>query len=432
MATVDNDGSAYLWNIHDPRHPGAPAPLIDHDKVVNAVAFSPDGTTLATADADGAAKLWDVATRQPVGTFTGHIGALRSVAFHLDGHTVATAGDDHIVRLWETDGSILSSPAIVSDVQDMTFSPDGNILALAGGTGTSQLWDVARRSPIKIPSGQKGSGNAGVFSGNGRLLAIPEKDGSVQLWDTVRQGLIVTLPGPAGSRDKVGETLPVSSNYKTFFSPDDQTLAVIDADNIVYLWNATNSSSPKFLGPFLSGCPSNAVAFSGDGRLLAAVCTDGTVRLVDIARRSQIAQLITPEALIVKVAFSPDGGSLIAVNTDPTVLRWKTTNGTLIDKFHLSLPGEPNLKPLALSSGGHTLATSTDDNTTVLWNVDRRGEVIATLDGHTSQVNAAAFSQDDRLATASKDGTVRLWDLNAGRLVDRLSRIIGISSIVNE
>ena len=316
----------------------------------------------------------------------------------------------------------------------MEFSPDGNILALAGGKGTTQLWDATRRSSIKIPSDQIGNGNAVASSRNGHLLAIPEKDGSVQLWDMARRALIFTLPSSAGSGDRVDKLLPISSNCKAFFSPDDHILAVIGTDQIVRLWNVTNPSSPQPLGQFLRDCPGTAVAFSGDVRLLAAICVDGTARLVDIASRSQIVQLATPGDIISKVAFGPDGGTLIAASSDATVWRWKTADGTLIGKkLQLSLAGEPNLYPLALSIGGRMLATSTDDNTTVLWNLDRNGEVIATLAGHTGHVNAAAFSQDDRLVTASKkDGTVRLWDLNASRLADRLSRIIGISSMTNE
>jgi len=77
--------------------------LTNHTGAMNAVAFSPDGHTLATGSYDGTTTLWDVATHQETATLTRHTGPIHGIAFSPDGHTLATAGNDGSVRLWDLD-----------------------------------------------------------------------------------------------------------------------------------------------------------------------------------------------------------------------------------------------------------------------------------------------------------------------------------------
>ena len=95
------DGIVRLWDVATRQQIGNPL-TAHHWRGYRAVAFSPDGKTLATGGADDTVRLWDVATRQQIGNpLSGHTGALMSVAFSPDGKTLATGGGDGQVRLWD-------------------------------------------------------------------------------------------------------------------------------------------------------------------------------------------------------------------------------------------------------------------------------------------------------------------------------------------
>jgi WD40 repeat protein len=125
---------ARLWDTRT----GKPiATLTGHTDLVEAVAFSPDGTTLATASNDHTARLWNARTGKPIATLTGHTDLVEAVAFSPDGTTLATASNDHTARLWNA-----------GYTDTVAFSPDENTLA-TGSDGHTALFLTAIPSPNK-------------------------------------------------------------------------------------------------------------------------------------------------------------------------------------------------------------------------------------------------------------------------------------------
>jgi hypothetical protein len=166
----------------------------------------------------------------------------------------------------------------------------------------------------------------------------------------------------------------------------------------------------------------HAVAFSPDGKILAAGCHDETVKLWDISTGKLIRTLTHSStfsvwAIIYTVAISSDGKILASGSQDKTVKLWDISTGKLIK----TLTHSSTVYAVAISPDGRTLASGSSDNTVKLWDIST-GKLIKTLTGHSFSVRAVAFSRDGKiLASGSSDNTVRLWDISTRKLIRTLT-----------
>ncbi|WP_433367818.1 AAA family ATPase [Streptosporangium sp. CA-115845] len=295
----------------DARH--SHADLVETGKETNSAVFSSDGRTLATAGVS--ARLWDVASRRPLGpALPGKLGiGLPSVALSPDGRTLAASGSDGAVLLWST---AEQRPVAVplrghtGDVRAIVFSPDGRTL-VTGDDTKILLWDVATRTlRASLPTRQRDLVFAAAFSPDGRVLATVNGT-DVQFWDVSTHRLRATL---------------VSTHLSTIralaFSPDGRLLATASHDGTVRLWDA---ATRRPAGGALVGHNDEifALAFSPDGRTLASGGGDRAVLLWDVAtRRAQGVPLTGHGDYIFSIAFSPDGRRLVTAGRETSVRLW--------------------------------------------------------------------------------------------------------------
>jgi hypothetical protein len=295
--------------------------LDGHSGRVHSVAFSPDGTTLATGCDQGTGpdgspvsggrrvRLWNVASRACTATLPGPLGAAFSVAFSPDGTTLASGNSDQPVYLWRLTGRFRSNGTTLADDTDemsVAFSPDGGTLATGNRSKTVRLWDLRTRTCVTL-TGHGGSVHSVAF-GPG-LLATGSSDHTVRLWDPRTRTRVATLAGH-------GEAVRAVA-----FRTDGGTLASASVDTTIRLWDVAGQSCAAVLAD--SSHPVFCVAFSPDGATLASGGLDATVRLWDVAARACTATLTGHTEAVTSVAFSPDGSTLASGSHDKTVRLWQ-------------------------------------------------------------------------------------------------------------
>lgn len=219
--------------------------LIRASGKLDAIAFSPDGSTLATAGADSpVVTLWDVATGREVATLPDHRGPVWSVAFSPDGSTLAAAsgsvpavdsrgGDDRVgaIRLWDLGGPRPRPRADLAGhahgILSVAFAPDGSTLASGGFDGAVKLWDVAAGGERETLVGHGAWVAAVDFAPDGSALATGSHDQTIRLWDAATGRGLSVLEGHTGNV------------YSVAFAPDGSTLASGSLDGSVKLWDVS-------------------------------------------------------------------------------------------------------------------------------------------------------------------------------------------------
>jgi len=191
--------------------------VLSYADSVDAVAFSPDGRTIATGSDDGTARLWDAATGQAIGSPFQHASTVQAVAFSPDGKTLLTGCEDKTARLWNAATlQPIGSPIRHADVvRSVAFSPDGKAILTGCGDKTARLWDAATLQPVGSPIQHTSTVQAVAFSPDGKtLLTGTGRAMAAYLWDAVTARSIGTpmqrvgkAPG-TGTRKPGGQSTP--------------------------------------------------------------------------------------------------------------------------------------------------------------------------------------------------------------------------------
>ncbi|WP_428849260.1 nSTAND1 domain-containing NTPase [Streptomyces scabiei] len=379
------------------------------------VVFSPDGRILAVPDSGGTVRRWDAATGTELSTLTtGHRGrGITHVALGPDGRTMVTGNNlDPAVRVHDLPAdrprtTLAGRPG--TSVTDLAFGPDARTVSTVGqgppGRAAVQLWDArtgdrratlpldrnpARRGgdlPITVlrpaalgfapnkdvlvarvgengkaeirdvgtgrlrQSRAVGSLDKPVFSPDGRLLAFVGNGGALRMWH-LSTGALRTL--------RTGGTQSVRT---VLFAPDSRTLAVLtveaDGDRITLL-DAATGRAQRTVEPSVR--TSLSLAFSPDGRTLAAASSGGSVKTWD-ARTGGLQDSFRADGEVRSLAFGSDGRTL-ALGTTTGVGLWDLTTA----QKRAAVPTRP-VAAVAFGPDGYTLAIATG-NSVALWNID--------------------------------------------------------------
>jgi WD40 repeat protein len=489
LAGAGNDGAVHLWDTST----GAPLGALPNGGPVWTVAFSPNGQLIASGGANGTARVWSVAGGLPLVAFDHPAGARRGVldvSFSPDGTRLLTVGGDRFARVFDVtakrpdpdlklDNTTLVNAAVFSHdgrliataggsatdvsvrvwnastgqsafgplrgsgtVNDLAFSPDDTLLAVAGSNDTiARVWNLDERASQAIFPGHISGVVSVSFSPDSRSVVSSGRDGKALMWGSLGGFVQATLVGHHAAVN--GAT----------FSPDGRTILTAGDDGTARIWDATPGSGSTQVADH--GAFVNVVAFSPDGRTILSGGNDGTARLT----RGPHVVTLRHDGAVTGGEFSKDGRFAITSSEDKTARLWSTSSGALVRAFaHGAAVNVARLSPngrIALTAGrdgvarlwnartgqllrqvkhdgpindarfspdGQVFLTASSDHTAAIWRVSD-GQLLHRLAGHTGSVLAAVFSPGGkRIATASTDSTARTWNAQTGNLEHELKR----------
>ena len=438
----DRNGRIHAMNLRDGKELWT---VTAGKEYIDALAFSPDGKTLASAAdyVQSDIRLWDVATGKEIGKLAGHTSWVGSLVFWPDGKKLASASADQTIRIWDIASQkcldVLRGHRL--EVWRLALLPDNQTLISGSKDGEVCLWDTSVTHPHqgkttwpdKLLAWQFAPDSRSVltldrtgkiarwsgddfqekeplldmatnldvhdnhfyycFSRNGRYLAAGSTNGNILVWDLSRRALWRTFKPGAG-----GVAVPLT------FLAGGNRLVCGAADNRLFEWDL---EANREIQSWAAQPHSYSSGLSPDERLVVEVDGDGAVAARNLAGHSS-ASLPLDAMEGVSVAFSPDGKRLAIASELGYARVWDTATW----REAATLRGFLNaVFSVAFSPDGKRLiAGGSNPNDTVrLWDTDSWQELL-TLEGSGFYVGISAFSPDgNAIGTTSGDGILQVW-----------------------
>ncbi|QEH38228.1 Serine/threonine-protein kinase PknB [Aquisphaera giovannonii] len=371
-ATGAEDPRGFEWHYLDNVLDASAASWVAHDgRPVYHVEYSPDGKAIATAGADGTARVWDATTHRLIHVLAGHD----------------------------------------AEVNWVSFAPDGRRLVSAGEDGKLRIWDAASGRQLAALADRGGEEVAAAFTRDGRELISLNRDGTTVRW-AERTAFEVTgrFAYPAKF---IGDTLAISPDGRFAAIGMQRDAQSPSARTVVYGLRDRQLTVEKIidLEPRI-GC----VAFSPDGRMFAVSSGgDARIHLFEAHHWESIGVIAMAGDKPLSLSFAPDGKTLAADNRGAAIRLWDVATRT---SREILLGHSDRIWCLAHSPDGHRLASTSSDGTVRLWDLDRRVSRDAYhwlhRDGTNVPTSLAFLADCDRLLVSTARGDVLACDLAAG------------------
>jgi WD40 repeat protein len=303
---LSNPGTACVWDVASGKGLGR----FSHQwQGIMSVAFSPNGTMLATGLENGEACVWDLESGQQRYVFKGHTGIHSLVAFSPDQTMLATTSGKGTAQLWDLEtGNLKSILEHPNDIESLAFSPDGTqIVTRSFWEGAVRVWDAANGTIQHVFTNNLSDVNAVAFSPNEKLLVTGSGNGMILVLDT--------QTGNELSNICINRHI-----YSVAFSPNGKVIAAGLSDHCIELWDIQTNTRLNVLMGHKSGIKS--VAFNADGTLLLTRPVYGKARVWDIATGQCLQRLNSDDHETTCAEFVPNT-SMIVTTSKHRITLWQ-------------------------------------------------------------------------------------------------------------
>jgi COMPASS component SWD3 len=302
----------------------------------------------------------------PVLTLKGHLGLVSAVAYSPDGMTIASVSSDKTVKLWDTITGTLKSTLVghAKEINAIAFSPNGTVLASGSLDGTTKLWDVTTGQLVHTLAGHSASVQSVAFSADGAIVVSGSWDQNIKVWNVSKGILIRTIKGQCDVINSLAITM-LPPDFPLSKRGHREIIAIgTQFDGRIKIWDLhTGERVQTLAGHDDSGV--TAITISPDGRTLASSGWDKTVRVWNLETTEEKYTLKAHSDSVWSVAFSPDGKTLASGSWDKTIKLWNLQTGAYINTF----TGDNNrIWSVAWSPDSKNLASSSD-NTIKIWSL---------------------------------------------------------------
>ncbi|RPH76634.1 MAG: WD40 repeat domain-containing protein, partial [Candidatus Rokuibacteriota bacterium] len=375
--------------------------------------FGPDGKRIVSAGGSGGTAVWDADTGEKLVAFQGDTEAVTSARFSPDGSRIVTAGTDDVARVWDanTGQQLLVLEGHTNDVLSASFSPDGLRIVTSGGEyawlcdtecdQTARVWDANSGEQLLVLEGHTDRVSSAAFARYEPYIVTASWDKTARVWDAQTGQELARLEG-----DTRGLTFASFGRSTWLVTASADTTA-----HVVDFWAVDQIRELAILRGHTDILTS--AQFSPDDLQIVTASHDRTARIWETLSGRQLAVLTGHSGVVQSAGFSPDGTRIVTVSAGSALIWRHADRKAEVGRHNLTdlLAGFGDFR---LSPDFQYLAATKYDHTVTAWDL-ATGRRLARLAGHQDRITAMGFSHDGRrLATASKDGTLRLWDVHSG------------------
>jgi WD40 repeat protein len=453
VLTSAADATAQLWSLDKP---GEPEQILSGhlSGPVWQARFSPDGHQIVTAGEDESVRLWDNEGKE-LRKIEGHRGPVYAVEFSPDGKFVVSGGRDRRILVWDLQSAaeattrsetianrlasrseLAQSSGVVqlgehgAPIRSISFAPDGNIVFSASQDNSVCVWDVgqglAQGKLEKTLRGHGGWVRTCAAAADGRHVLSGSYDGRVHLWDWQNYEF------PRVLRPESERSLSDMRFTSAAVSPDANWIATAAESGAVTMWDMRDPLNP--VSQLLTeghDWQATTAAYFNSGRRLLTAGGDNSTLVWDTERGNQLVRIggwnVAGGSGWRGVAAASHQGHWIATGSDESAVLarlWDADTGELV--VALTTPGD---EQAARGEGSEATAIAFGPEDATLFVGDQWGNcrlfrisdgaLLKSFSGHAGKISGAAFLPDGRLLTASSDGRVAKWDVNADQPISQ-------------
>jgi WD40 repeat protein/serine/threonine protein kinase len=373
------------------------------EQALHACGFSPDGNTIAGVGVDGIVRLWDAADGKEL-RLLGTVGLAWDLSFSPDGKLLAVASErpQRVVKIWDVQTGALVRSWEGAPMWTVAFSPDGKFLATGDRDGPITLWDPATKERIRLLWGHTGRVTSLKFTADGKTLVSAGEDGYLRLWSPARER----------AREVISLGPPPHAIYCDV-DPSGKYAIVGGRNQVISVLRLPSDDGPEQPAVPVKAAPaapSKALQALRHDRIppeVLAAIGDGDAKRAPAGLVAVLGEAGPVHTDIVRgLAFSPDGRWLASASFDKTIIVREAATG----RARRVLRGHTGaVSGVAFSKDGRALVSASLDGTVKVWPTDK-DTASETLPTGLGELWCVAVSPDGRfVAAGSRGGTIRLW-----------------------